>query len=123
MVRTEEFDLIFSDVVMPGKDGLAFLEEFKALGMSTPVVMISWQAHIAMAVRATRLGAIDFLEKPISSDKLILTVQNALRLKRLEEENRQLRQKRGKHEMGFARQSRKRVPPQIEARARDETRV
>src|SRR5713101_5772932 len=123
MLRTEEFDLIFSDVVMPGKDGLAFLEEFKALGMSTPVVMMSGQAHIAMAVRATRLGAIDFLEKPISSDKLLLTVENALRLKRLEEENRQLRQKLGKHEMVFASEPMKRILAQIERVAPTETRV
>jgi len=123
MLRTEEFDLIFSDVVMPGKDGLAFLEEFKALGMSTPVVMMSGQAHIAMAVRATRLGAIDFLEKPISSDKLLLTVENALRLKRLEEENRQLRQKLGKHEMIFTSEPMKRILAQIERVAPTETRV
>jgi len=121
--QEEEFDLIFSDVVMPGKDGLAFLEEFRALGMNTPVVMMSGQAHIAMAVRATRLGAIDFLEKPISSDKLLLTVENALRLKRLEEENRQLRQKLGKHEMVFASEPMKRVLAQIERVAPTETRV
>jgi len=123
MLKTEEFDLIFSDVVMPGKDGLAFLEEFRALGKATPVVMMSGQAHIAMAVRATRLGAIDFLEKPISSDKLLLTVENALRLKRLEEENRQLRQKLGKHEMVFTSDSMKRILAQIERVAATETRV
>ena len=123
LLRTEEFDLIFSDVVMPGKDGLAFLEEFKTLAVQTPVVMMSGQAHIAMAVRATQLGAIDFLEKPISSDKLLLTVENALRLKRLEEENRQLRQKLGKHEMVFTSDSMKRVLAQIERVAPTETRV
>lgn len=123
IVRSEEFDLIFSDVVMPGKDGLAFLEDFKTLGLSMPVVMMSGQAHIAMAVRATKLGAIDFLEKPISSDKLLLTVDNALRLKRLEEENRQLRQKLGKHEMVFAGESMKRVLAQVERVAPTETRV
>jgi DNA-binding NtrC family response regulator len=121
--KEDEFDLIFSDVVMPGKDGLAFLEEFRAMGMATPVVMMSGQAHIAMAVKATRLGALDFLEKPISSDKLLLTVENALRLKRLEEENRQLRQKLGKHEMIFASEVMKRVLAQIERVAPTETRV
>lgn len=123
ILRSEEFDLIFSDVVMPGKDGLAFLEEFKTLGLSTPVVMMSGQAHIAMAVRATKLGATDFLEKPISSDKLLLTVDNAIRLKRLEEENLELRQKLGKHEMVFASESMKRVRAQIERVAPTETRV
>src|SRR5258708_38263922 len=76
MAKTQSFDLIFSDVVMPVKDGLKLLEEMKAAGVTTPVVMMSGQAHIEMAIRATRLGALDFLEKPISTDKLLLTVQN-----------------------------------------------
>ncbi|HEV2987026.1 MAG TPA: response regulator, partial [Candidatus Angelobacter sp.] len=62
LVKTEKFDLIFSDVVMPGIDGLALLEQIKNAGVTTPVVMMSGQAHIEMAVRATRLGALDFLE-------------------------------------------------------------
>ncbi|MBV9144564.1 MAG: response regulator, partial [Acidobacteria bacterium] len=57
LVKTQSFDLILSDVVMPGKDGLTLLEEIKALGVTTPVVMMSGQAHIEMAVRATKLGA------------------------------------------------------------------
>src|SRR5207245_9232500 len=65
LVKTQHFDLIFSDVTMPGKDGLALLEDFKTLGATTPVVMISGQATIDMAVRATRLGATDLLEKPV----------------------------------------------------------
>ena len=76
--RRRHFDLILSDVVMPGKDGLTLLEELKQQGVTAPVVMMSGQAHIEMAVRATRLGALDFLEKPISTDKLLLTVENAL---------------------------------------------
>src|SRR5713226_3045125 len=92
LVKSQPFDLIFSDVVMPGKDGLALLEDFRTLGITTPVVMISGQASIDMAVRATRLGAVDFLEKPLSTDKLLLTVANVLKLKSLEEENRHLRQ-------------------------------
>ena len=54
--ETERFDLIFSDVVMPGKNGLALLEELKTAGVATPVVMMSGQANIEMAVRATRIG-------------------------------------------------------------------
>ncbi len=61
--------------------------------------MMSGQAHIEMAVKATRLGALDFLEKPLSTDKLLLTVENALRLKRLETENPELRRRVGKHEL------------------------
>ncbi len=78
LATTQPFDIILSDVVMPGKDGLTLLEELKTQGIVTPVVMMSGQAHIEMAVRATRLGALDFLEKPISTDKLLLTVENAL---------------------------------------------
>src|SRR5260221_11879098 len=59
LVKAQSFDLIFSDVVMPGRDGLSLLEELKSLEIPTPVVMMSGQAHIEMAVRATRLGAID----------------------------------------------------------------
>ena len=80
----KSFDLILSDVVMPRRDGLSLLEDLRTRGVTTPIVMMSGQAHIEMAVRATRLGALDFLEKPISTDKLLLTVENALRLKRLE---------------------------------------
>src|SRR5919205_3855946 len=99
LAKSQHFDLILSDVVMPGKDGLSLLEDLKAQGIPTAVVMMSGQAHIDMAVRATRLGALDFLEKPISTDKLLLTVDNALKLQRLERENRQLRQRLGKHEI------------------------
>src|SRR6187549_2195530 len=67
LVRSGTFDMILSDVVMPGKDGLTLLEELRALNVSLPVVMISGQATVEMAVRATRLGAIDFLEKPLST--------------------------------------------------------
>ena len=83
LVRQERFDLVCSDVVMPGKDGLAMLTELRDGGIAVPVIMISGQATIDMAVRATKLGAADFLEKPISADKLLLTVENTLRLARL----------------------------------------
>src|SRR5216683_576082 len=93
LIRTERFDVIFSDVVMPGKDGLSLLEDLKAAGATTPVVMISGQASVEMAVRATRLGAVDFLEKPLSTEKLLVTTENVLRLRHLEEENRDLRRR------------------------------
>src|SRR3954471_20124369 len=81
IAKSKPFDLILSDVVMPGRDGLSLLEDLKHAGVQAPVVMMSGQAHIEMAVKATRLGALDFLEKPISTDKLLLTVENALRIK------------------------------------------
>jgi DNA-binding NtrC family response regulator len=85
--------------------------------------MMSGQAHIEMAVRATRLGALDFLEKPISSDKLMLTVDNALKLQRLESENRQLRQRLGKHEIVWKGEAMRRVMAQLERVAASESRV
>ena len=123
LIKTQRFDLILSDVVMPGKDGLSLLEDLKAAGVATPVVMISGQANVEMAVRATRLGAVDFLEKPISSDKLLVTVENVLRLARLEEENRQLRQRLGKHEIVWASPAMERLLAQVERVAASETRV
>ena len=123
LAKAQNFDLILSDVVMPGKDGLTLLEELKQQGVSAPVVMMSGQAHIEMAVRATRLGALDFLEKPISSDKLMLTVENALKLQRLESENRQLRQRLGKHEIVWKGEAMKRVMAQLERVAPSESRV
>jgi DNA-binding NtrC family response regulator len=123
LAKADEFDLIFSDVVMPGKDGLEFLEQLRGQGVATPVVMMSGQAHIAMAVRATKLGALDFLEKPISTDKLLLTVENALRLQRLESENRQLRQRLGDHEIISTGEAMRKIMAQIERVAPTETRV
>ena len=123
LAKSQSFDLILSDVVMPGKDGLALLEELKAQGVPTPVVMMSGQAHIEMAVRATRLGALDFLEKPISTEKLLLTVENALKLGRLERENRDLERRLGKHEIVWKGETMRRVMAQVERVAASETRV
>lgn len=123
LAKSDHFDLILSDVVMPTKDGLSLLEDLKAQGVSTPVVMMSGQAHIEMAVRATRLGALDFLEKPITTDKLLLTVENALKLQRLESENQQLRQRLGKHEIVWSGEAMRKVMAQIERVAASETRI
>jgi DNA-binding NtrC family response regulator len=123
LAKAQNFDLILSDVVMPGRDGLTLLEELKQHGVTAPVVMMSGQAHIEMAVKATRLGALDFLEKPISTDKLLLTVDNALKLQRLESENRQLRQRLGKHKIVWTGQAMRRVMAQLERVAASESRV
>jgi two-component system, NtrC family, nitrogen regulation response regulator NtrX len=123
LAKVQKFDVILSDVVMPGKGGLALLEELKTQGVTAPVVMMSGQADIEMAVRATRLGALDFLEKPISTEKLLLTVENALKLQRLESENRQLKQRLGKHEIVWQGPAMQRVMAQLERVAASETRV
>lgn len=123
LLRAGSFDLVLSDVVMPGKSGLELVEDLRKAAIKTPIVLISGQANIEMAVRATRLGALDFLEKPLSTEKLLLTVDNALRLTRLEEENRQLRDLFGKHELVGSGPSMKKLLAQIERVAASETRI
>ena len=123
LVRAEHFDLILSDVVMPGKSGMELLEDLKKAGVQTPIVLISGQANIEMAVKATRLGALDFLEKPLSTDKLLLTVENALKLSRLEDENRELRHRLGKHELVGSGPAMKKLMAQIDRVGASETRV
>jgi two-component system, NtrC family, nitrogen regulation response regulator NtrX len=123
LAKAQNFDLIFSDVVMPNKDGLSFLEDLRAQGITTPVVMMSGQAHIEMAVRATKLGALDFLEKPVSTEKLLLTVEQVLKLQHLESENRQLRQQLGKHEIIWKGATMQKIMAQVERVAASETRV
>jgi two-component system, NtrC family, nitrogen regulation response regulator NtrX len=123
LAKAERFDLILSDVVMPGKDGIALLEELKNAGVAATIVMMSGQATIEMAVKATRLGAADFLEKPISTDKLLLTVENALRLKHLEEENRDLKRRLGRHHIVWASAAMREVMALVDQVAASETRV
>jgi DNA-binding NtrC family response regulator len=123
LIRAERFDVIFSDVVMPGKDGISLLEDLKAAGTTTPVVMISGQASVEMAVRATRLGAVDFLEKPLSTERLLVTTENVLRLRHLEEENRDLRRRLGKHEVIWSGPVMERLLAQVERVAASESRV
>ena len=123
LLRNERFDLVFSDVVMPGRDGLAMLADLRDMGIGTPVVMISGQATVDMAVKATKLGATDFLEKPVSADKLLITVENALKLSRLEEENHQLRRRVGKHELVWKSDAMRRVMAQVDRVAASEARV
>ena len=123
LAQAQVFDLILSDVVMPGENGLVLLEELKAAGVTSPVVMMSGQAHIEMAVKATRLGALDFLEKPISTEKLLLTVENALKLGRLESENSELRRRLGKHTPVWSGDAMRKVMAQVERVAASEARV
>jgi len=123
LARSQPFDLILSDVVMPKRDGLALLEDLKTAGVAAPVVMMSGQAHIEMAVRATRLGALDFLEKPLSTEKLLVTLDNALKLTRLEAENRELRARVGKHTLVYTGEKMRRAMAQIERVAASEARV
>ncbi len=123
LVRSEAFDLILSDVVMPGKNGIELLEDLKTAGVKTPIVLVSGQANIEMAVQATKLGALDFLEKPLSTDKLLVTLENAMRLSRLQEENRELRDRLGKHELVGSSPAMAKLLAQVQRVAPSETRV
>jgi two-component system nitrogen regulation response regulator NtrX len=93
ILRNENYDLVLLDIWLPQMSGLEVLEKLKKAEEETQVVMISGHGSIATAVKATKLGAFDFLEKPLSLDKVVLTVKNALRQQKLEEENIQLREK------------------------------
>src|SRR5246127_687521 len=123
LAKSENFDLIFSDVVMPVMDGLKLLEQMRAAGVTAPVVMMSGQAHIEMAVKATRLGALDFLEKPLSTDKLLLTVQNAVRMEQLRQENQKLREQLGASGIVYTGEKMRRLMAQAERVAQSESRV
>lgn len=89
---TEVIDLILLDILLPDGDGLNLLKELSEKKQDYTVIMMSGHGTIETAVEATKLGAYDFLEKPISLDKLLITVENGLKLKSLESENVKLRE-------------------------------
>jgi two-component system nitrogen regulation response regulator NtrX len=91
------YDVILLDVWLPGADGLATLARIRERQVDLQVVMISGHGNIESAVRAIKLGAFDFIEKPLSLDKTMLAVRNALRQRRLEAENRALRARVDRH--------------------------
>ncbi|HEY8850464.1 MAG TPA: sigma-54 dependent transcriptional regulator, partial [Thermoanaerobaculia bacterium] len=86
----EEFDLVLLDLWLPGMDGMAVLERLRNAG-APPVIVISGHGTIDSAVRATRLGAYDFLEKPLSLDRVLLTIGHALSDRKLRDQVRDLR--------------------------------
>jgi two-component system nitrogen regulation response regulator NtrX len=91
-------DLIILDVWLPGMDGLATLARLRERQVDAQVVLISGHGNIESAVRAIKLGAFDFVEKPLSLEKTVLVVRNALRQRRLEMENLALRARVDRHE-------------------------
>jgi len=99
-VRRDDPDLVFLDVKMPGMDGIEVLRKIRALDELLPVVIISGHGTVSTAVEATRLGAFDFLEKPLSTDRVGVTIRNALNQRRLRAENRNWRRAaEARHEM------------------------
>ncbi|NVM20728.1 MAG: sigma-54-dependent Fis family transcriptional regulator [Desulfobacterales bacterium] len=93
IIEQESPDLVLLDIWMPGMDGIETLREIKDANPFLQVVIISGHGTIETAVKATKLGAYDFIEKPLSIDKVTVTINNALNFRRLEEENRFLRKK------------------------------
>jgi len=90
-IGTGDPHVVLLDIWLPGIDGLEALSRIQALPGAPAVIMISGHGNIETAVRATKLGAFDFIEKPLSLEKIIVLVRNALKQRRLQEENQVLR--------------------------------
>ena len=90
-VQRDRPDLVLLDIKMPAMDGMEVLRKLHAIDPTLPVVMISGHGTTATAVEAIRSGAIDFLDKPLSSERVIVTIQNVLKQSELRQENRELK--------------------------------
>src|ERR1051325_2854798 len=90
-IQRERPDLVLLDIKMPAMDGMEVLRKIKTVDETLPVVMISGHGTTATAVEAIRSGAIDFLDKPLSSERVIVTIQNTLSQSQLRKENRELK--------------------------------
>ncbi|HEV7922225.1 MAG TPA: sigma-54 dependent transcriptional regulator [Thermoanaerobaculia bacterium] len=119
----EEFDLALLDLWLPGIDGLSVLERIRGAA-PPPVIVISGHGNIDTAVRATRLGAYDFLEKPLSLERVLLTVNHALADRRLREQVRDLRRQISLEELLIGEsEPMKRLEQQIRSAAPSNSRV
>src|SRR3970282_366710 len=92
------YDVVVLDIWMPGMDGLATLARMRERQIDSQVVIISGHGNIESAVRAIKMGAFDFVEKPLSLEKTVLVVRNALRQRTLEAENRALKARVDRHQ-------------------------
>jgi two-component system nitrogen regulation response regulator NtrX len=93
LIESESPDLVLLDIWMPGMDGIETLKEIKKNNPFIQVIIITGHGTVETAVKATKLGAFDLIEKPLSFDKVIVSINNALNFRRLEEENKYLRKK------------------------------
>jgi two-component system, NtrC family, nitrogen regulation response regulator NtrX len=91
LVQRDRPDLVLLDIKMPAMDGMEVLRKLRALDDTLPVVMISGHGTTSTAVDAIKSGALDFLDKPLSSERVIVTLQNALKQQELRQENRELK--------------------------------
>jgi len=91
LAEQEAPDLVFCDIKMPGMDGLEVLQKLQHLREVMPIVVITGNADIQNAVEATRLGAFDFIEKPVSSERMLVSIRNAVDVRRLKTENKSFR--------------------------------
>src|ERR1700752_1354091 len=91
LLRKTPFDVVLLDIWLPGADGLETLAKIRDLDNPPEVIMISGHGTIETAVRATKLGAYDFLEKPLSIDRTLILIRNSIDAKKLRKENRALK--------------------------------
>lgn len=120
----EDVDLVFLDVWLPKMSGIEAIKRIKEKDFHIPVIMISGHGNVEVAVQAVKLGAFDFLEKPLSMERIILTAERALQFKSLEKENIKLRSSiLKKYELVGNSQAMKKIKAQIEMIAKGDSRV
>ena len=124
LMSSDEFDLVLLDVWLPDRDGLDLLSELREGNLTTPVIVISGHGNIDTAVKAMRIGAHDFLEKPLALNRVVVSVENALERYRLEREVQELsnRLEPERHLIGDSEPMRK-LGGDLELAARAESRI
>ncbi|MCX7988903.1 MAG: sigma-54 dependent transcriptional regulator [Thermodesulfovibrio sp.] len=124
ILENEVIDLIFLDVWLPKMSGIEAIKKIKEKDPEIPVIMISGHGNVEIAVQAVKLGAFDFLEKPLSIERIIITTERALQFKNLERENIKLRSSIAKkYELIGNSSAMKRIKNQIELVAKGDSRV
>ncbi|MEW6213764.1 MAG: sigma-54 dependent transcriptional regulator [Nitrospirota bacterium] len=124
VMKVQSPDLILLDIWLPGIDGIQTLEEIRSLRPELPIIMISGHGNIELAVKATKKGAYDFLEKPLSLERVLISAKRAIERKTLEMENKALKQDmaKGWRLIGNS-QKMKQLREQIDVAAQSNSRV